>query len=643
MADREKTAKKLNRIAVFTNGWGCEFISMVMEGLRKEAAADGVDIFAFVTYHLPGGINSPTRNQFQLHRLFDPEKFDGIIVFANTFNTPMETDFIHELIATSGLPAVSTAVPMEGCAFIGTANYNGAYELAKHIIEVHGCRNIVYVSGYEGNDESAVRRQALADALAEHGLSIQETIYCNFDFYMADLGIDKWIKEGKPLPDAFVCANDHMALGVISAIHNNGMEVPDNVIVTGYDHILDGQFTHPSIASVSRCMEELGINAYLELLNQIEHRDPSREIIFESHFVPSESCGCPPSEATINLRLKKMRNYYAETNQAGMVDFFFQEIRIAMAQAENKEQFHRIAEETLGKRHFFGTDYCICTEPRFFELEETINRDGTLHFHKTMDVLYEQRNGKPAPLREFSSAELYPGYVREPGRSNFYILSAMYGNNVSIGYIAIKNYPSVMYDLHFKRWINNMESMLVTVRQYIFSQKVNRQLREIYMNDFLTGMYNRTGCEDILYTYIESRRDAGLNTVLLFADINFMKEINDGYGHLNGDLAIKATAKALRNSLPESWLFGRYGGDEFIAVGPCNSDDINIEIYRANFAESLKKIADRLQVNFDLSASLGYCVITAGDSGYIGDFIRIADMSMYEEKKRMHEAHDNKD
>ena len=121
----------------------------------------------------------------------------------------------------------------------------------------------------------------------------------------------------------------------------------------------------------------------------------------------------------------------------------------------------------------------------------------------------------------------------------------------------------------------------------------------------------------------------------IFADINFMKKINDGYGHLNGDLAIKATARALRNALSEDWLFGRYGGDEFIAVGP-GEPTIDIDKYRADFAAAMNDMITNLKLSFELSASLGYCIIAPDNVGYIGDFIRIADTSMYEEKQRMH-------
>ena len=635
MSDHKEKTEKKNRIAVLTNGWSCEFLSEVFEGIREEAEADGTDIFIFLNYHLPSGVNRPVWSLLHIFNLFDPKEYDGVIVLANTFNTAEEIDTIKEILAKDPIPTVSTALHIPNAALIDTDNYDGAHELAKHIVEHHNAKDIIFIGGYEDNEESAIRRKALEDVLNEHGLSIRETIYCNFDFYMSTHTIQDWVDKGNKLPDAFVCANDHMALGLISGLYQKGIIVPKDVIVTGYDDILDARFSYPSVSTVSRKLKELGAEAYKELVRQEEDPDPSRKITLQSHFVPTESCGCPASKPTVELRERKMRNFFFENNETTMVDFFFQEIRVAMAQAETKEQFNSISARTLGRRRFFGKDYCICTEPFFFELNENVTPKSSNRFHDKMDVLFELKDGAPAPLRQFNSSELYPGYKYEPGKSNVYLLSAMYGNNMTIGYMAIKNYPQIMYDQKFKRWLNNLESLLITARQYMFSQKANRQLKEIYMNDFLTGMYNRTGCEDVLFSYIEKRKSENKYTTLLFADINFMKKINDGYGHLNGDLAIKATARALRNALSEDWLFGRYGGDEFIAVGP-GEPTIDIDKYRADFAAAMNDMITNLKLSFELSASLGYCIIAPDNVGYIGDFIRIADMSMYEEKQRMH-------
>ena len=122
----------------------------------------------------------------------------------------------------------------------------------------------------------------------------------------------------------------------------------------------------------------------------------------------------------------------------------------------------------------------------------------------------------------------------------------------------------------------------------------------------------------------------------MFADINYMKLINDDYGHLNGDLAIKATAEALRAAMPDDWLFGRYGGDEFIAVGHCK-DEAMAEVLKQKFTDILKNIVTVQRISFTLTASIGYTIIKPDDGSSIAEFINRADESMYREKQRAHE------
>ncbi|MBR5419528.1 MAG: GGDEF domain-containing protein [Lachnospiraceae bacterium] len=629
-----KKEKKLRRIAIFANGWSCEFLSIAIEAIRGEAVKDGADVFVFVNYNLPGGVNSKANRQKQLFNLFDAKEYDGVIVLANTLNTKEETEAIQECLEGSGIPVVSTEVPFPGAAFLGSDNYHGVYELAQHLMNEHKVKNVVYVSGYEGNEENAIRKKALADALAERDLVIQDTIYGDFDFYRTSVEAGRWLEDGNSLPDAFVCANDHMALGIISSLFQRGIDVPGDVIVTGFDNIRDGQYTSPLVATVSRGWDELCVNAYRLLAKQLEAPDPGYEKLYPSYFIPSESCGCPAPEEAIRRRLEKMRNLRGEMSDMSMVDFFFQEIRLAMAKVESKEQFLEVAERTLGKRHFFGNDYSICIDPIFFaERNEENLRDRERYSERILSI-YEHRDGGPAGQGEMMTSDLYPGYKNEEGVSNLYVIAALYTENMGIGYLILKNNPSIIYESSFRRWINNLESLMINIRQYIFAQKDNRALREIYMSDYLAETYNRNGCENVIFPYIEGEKKERRKVMLLFVDINCMKEINDEYGHLNGDLAIKVTAKALKESLPESWLFGRYGGDEFIAVGPAGGR--TVEGCRERFEVSMKRITKRMKLPFTLSASLGAHLILPEDEGSVEDFIRMADESMYEEKEKAH-------
>ncbi len=630
---------KVRKIALFVNGWTTEYASLIINGMRRQAAADGVDIFVFTSYILWGERPDGKDPRLNLFRMFDPADFDGAVLLSNTFNAPDESQTILERIKDSGIPVICTEVKLPGCAFVGTSNYKGMYELGRHLVEVHHVRDVVYVRGNEGNEECAVRRKALEDALSENGIIISDTIHGAFAFYNAANSLEEWLNAGNQLPDAFVCANDQMALGIISKLYERGIEVPRDVIVTGFDHIHEAQTSYPLVATVSRQWGQMGANVYSELMEQIEKPDPEYEHIYDSRFIPSESCGCKATEHAVKLRLDRVRNLYHNSIYSDMIDFMFQDVRAAMSKVENRQEIYEAASAALDYTDYLGPDYAICTDPYFLDSDDENYEPSDQGYPKQMEVLFQRTGGSPAPQRIYESRELYPGYVHHDGESAVYVITPLTHMEYNIGYVVIKNRPEVLYDLRFKKWTNNLDTLLLNVRQYLISQRLNARLKNIYMTDFLTGMYNRTGCEDVLFKFIESEKMADRCTMLLFIDIDCMKVINDVYGHLNGDIAIKTTAEAMRRTIPEDWKMGRFGGDEFVAVGPDNGD-FDIEDVRRRFRDNMKAIVDTLNVSFRLTASVGFCIITPDSAGTIEDYIRVADVSMYEEKEKAHKAMD---
>ncbi|MCR5769269.1 MAG: GGDEF domain-containing protein [Lachnospiraceae bacterium] len=626
---------KKHKIAVLVNGWSAEFLEQILEGIRKEAAKENVDIFVFTSYIFWGEPGPQSMCQLNVFHLPDPKEFDGAIMLTNTFNIPAEKERVCALFQRAGIPMVSTEVAIDNMPFLGTDNYQGMRELTEHLVNEHEVRRIVYISGIEGNVECAIRRRAVEDVLHEHGLELVDNLVGNFGFYKATTEVDDWIAQGKELPDAFVCANDLMAIGAANSLHLHGIDVPGKVIVTGFDDIREARSFYPMIATVTRHWDTLGEQAFITLRDQIINPDPGYSKTYDSEFVPSESCGCEPPAADVEFRLDSLRNGYAESNKIEMLDIYYQEMRIPMSKVESKEQFYEVAERTMGTHDYIGEDYCICTEPLFFELDDDNYPKRIRGYSEKIDLLYGKSNGKSMRQKMFNSRDIYPGYRYEKGHSNLYIVAPLNNMDFVIGYVVIRNDPSALYDLRLRKWVADTNTLLITIRQYIFAQQTNRKLKEIYMTDFLTNMYNRTGCENVLYTFINDEREKEHNTLLVFADINCMKFINDDYGHLSGDLAIKATSEALRRAMPEGWLFGRYGGDEFIAVGRCENSEM-AESLKADFVESMKKVVERLKLNFTLSASAGYTFIKPDDDASIADFIKRADESMYEEKQKMH-------
>ena len=631
-----------NRIAVFTNGFSSEFIEYIVTGLQKKAKIDGIDIFVFTSYCNLITPELQNVGQANIFMLPDPKDFDGAIMVTNTFNFHGESENTFERFKQAGVPILSLEVEVPEVSCIKTENYNGVRDLAAHLIEHHKVKKIIYVNGVKDNIENTIRRQALLDVLSEHNMELYDEINSDFSFYSAYIKMKEYIKAGKELPDAFVCGNDFMALGLSTALHSYGYSVPENVIITGFDMSKDGQNTFPIMATVSRGWDRFGEIAYDKLMYQMEHPEERFTKVYDSFFVPAESCGCPVSDDSDKNRYNKIKKVYFDNVKKDIIDLTFQRLQIPLSLSTCKEDFY---DRGVGKERdipMFGGNYCICTEPEFFDLSDDDYPEHIKGYSRNMDVLYEFKDFEKQRLKPFDSRELYPGYKHEEGESNLYIFAALNHMNYIMGYIAIKNTPEMLFNASLYKYVINMNALLFSMRSHILSERTNSELRHVYMTDALTGIYNRAGCENVLYEYIKEQKKNNQRSILVFADIDRMKTINDVYGHLNGDLAIKATAGAFVKHSPDGWIFGRYGGDEFIAVGPC-PDPEEIDGLLKNLAESMSNEFDSLNIPFMLHASIGYSIIEPEDEGTIEDYISTADKSMYDAKEKIHRLMDSQD
>lgn len=625
---------KNKRIAVFLNAWSGEHISKVFEGIKEEAKKDNVDLFVFTSLIYFADHELQNKTQLKLFELPSPADFDGAIMFTNTFNLPDEEVAVRDCFQAAGIPMISLEVRVNNMAFAGTENYNGVYELATHLVKEHGVKKVVYFAGIQYNQEDEIRKQALADALKDHDLEIIDSIRGDYGFHTAWMKTLDWLEKNE-LPDAFVCANDYTALGVCNALFQKGYDIPKDVIVTGFDHSADGIIADPMLATVSRDWDALGHRAYIELINQIEKFDPTVDIILPSRFVPSESCGCQSPAEDSAYKKAKLRRIYEDHVRTDMLEFFFKNLRNNIQRVFDKNDFFELTRKEFEEADYMGDNFSICVIPEYFDLTDEVYPSMVKSYGKTMDVLYEKREGKSVFPYSYDTKDVVPNYKYIENESNVYVIAPLNYMDSLIGYVVSKNNYDMLYTGMLYIWCMNINSLFTHIRRLIFAERTNSELRKIYMTDFLTGMYNRTGCNKMLYSFIESQKNNGKASILMFADIDCMKSINDKYGHLKGDLAIKATADALREFLPEEWLFARFGGDEFVMVGDyarnMNYDDIKNEL-----VVKMNKYFEDLELDFPLSVSIGCVYVNPKDDREIEDFVQIADEAMYKVKQDAH-------
>ena len=128
-----------------------------------------------------------------------------------------------------------------------------------------------------------------------------------------------------------------------------------------------------------------------------------------------------------------------------------------------------------------------------------------------------------------------------------------------------------------------------------------------------------------------------------FVDINYMKRINDEFGHLHGDNAIKTVAAAISANISEDAIPVRYGGDEFLIIASCR-DTASAEQTKNSILKFLEDKNSEKSAPYDISVSIGYTVSdpAARPDAVLSDYIREADRLMYEIKKEMHMKNDRR-
>ena len=160
---------------------------------------------------------------------------------------------------------------------------------------------------------------------------------------------------------------------------------------------------------------------------------------------------------------------------------------------------------------------------------------------------------------------------------------------------------------------------------------------EIIFTDCLTGLYNREYLE-FLHKRACNKKDCWVSGIMI--DLNGFKQINDNYGHAEGNLALCIVADLLRKSFSEYGVVTRYAGDEFVIMLNTTDDQLIQKIIKSakkNFVTENEKNDKPYQ----LSASMGYAITNLSNET-IDDFMNRIDEQMYQDKMKYYEHNDRR-
>ena len=164
-----------------------------------------------------------------------------------------------------------------------------------------------------------------------------------------------------------------------------------------------------------------------------------------------------------------------------------------------------------------------------------------------------------------------------------------------------------------------------------FHLKTLARLEPLATTDQLTGLYNRHYFTSELVKQINTWRRHQQSLTIIILDIDYFKKVNDTYGHLAGDYALKSLAKICKNQLRDIDTLARIGGEEFAILLPTTSVNGGMQI-----AERIRKVTEDYDYEYEgntfhMTVSLGIAELT-DETWSITEFIGAADDMLYKAK-----------
>ena len=219
-------------------------------------------------------------------------RVDGLAVFPGARSEEIIAQLSHRL------PVVAFAMPFGQGALhhVLVDNQAGAEALTEHLVTAHGITDIAFVGAPEMPDY-ADRFDGMCRALARLGLPVPESV-----LDPTALGDDtpfavvRALAAAGRLPRGLVCASDQHALALLDVLTSLGIDVPGQVAVTGFDGVVAGRLSHPSLTTVRQPMEAMGRLAVDILMESLATRGAAPlDRTLPVRMVVRRSCGCSPT------------------------------------------------------------------------------------------------------------------------------------------------------------------------------------------------------------------------------------------------------------------------------------------------------------------------------------------------------------
>ena len=448
--------------------------SNFIEGFSTEAFKNDYDVCVFATYNKSQSTKAREIGEANIFSLINYELFDGFVLLLDTIHTTGMAQKIEETIRDNFKgPVISVDRDSEYFNNVKIESYVAVKSIVSHLIEVHGYKDIAFLTGGKGHPHSTERLQAYLDCMEEHNLPVNNNriFYGDFWYGSGKHMVERLKKDPKGMPEAIACANDYMAIDVAENLNIIGYRVPEDVAVTGYDSVEQGRCCPKSITSAPIPSKECG-SYVANAINAMIIGEEIPKFRYESHLCIGGSCGCEVKDGAVATIYDRWGNIDLEEN-------FYSRYNHMMTDLFSQTQLNGLINQIANYVHQLGEfdNFSLCLNSYWRDLNMLTDKDGlSSGFTKEVLPVLQCGNsitGTPVNLNAaFDSKLLFPELHEERFEPKIYYFTPLFFEERSFGY-AVISYAGdkKCYNQVYWLWLRNVMHSLEGIRRISVSTK----------------------------------------------------------------------------------------------------------------------------------------------------------------------------
>ncbi|MGM0443940.1 MAG: SpoIIE family protein phosphatase [Fibrobacterota bacterium] len=285
------------QIGLLIESMSGSYQSGIWPGILEVAREHDLNVICFTGGALMKSPDDPWEKERNvLYDIAEKSDLDGLLISGTLCSYISEQEIRRFVERFSHLPVVSLLPLSPKIPSVSVNNRTGMEELVKHLAEMHDNKRYAFIKGPVGNPEADERLSLLSTCLKEYGLQIDEGDKAPGDFTRESgkRGIRRFLENGNGgiLYDVIVCADDETAYGAIEELRRNGISVPEDVAVVGFDDEDESSYITPPLTTIRQPFHELGRRACELLVSRMRSEEVPTESLLDAKLIVRQSCGC---------------------------------------------------------------------------------------------------------------------------------------------------------------------------------------------------------------------------------------------------------------------------------------------------------------------------------------------------------------